>query len=220
MLTTAPDAASGTRLWRPPSPESAIAMEQYDARLLDILELPLPLADGAQNTLAPRTLRLSPAARRLWIGFYDHIETRTRFRRVARADTRPRQQAAGTCGPDCRGAGHVGDIDTSEVAPVAMERGIELAQHYAVEGLRLYGASRVRAELGLAQTLLDWLRSRAEPVVSLPCIYQLGPGAIRDKARAEKIAGLLEDHGYLARIDGGAEIEGKWRRVVWRVIRE
>jgi hypothetical protein len=114
----------------------------------------------------------------------------------------------------------LGDIDTSEVAPEAMECGIQLAQHFAVEGVRLYGASRVRAELRLAQTLLCWLRARDELVVSLPCIYQRGPGAIRDKARAEKLAGLLEDHGYLARIDGGAEIEGKWRRDVWRVIRE
>jgi phage/plasmid primase-like uncharacterized protein len=220
VLTTAPDAASGTRLWRPPSPEAAIAMEQYDAKMLKILEAPLPLADGAQNTLAPRTLRLAPAAGRLWIAFYDHIEKELAsggslepIRGLANKLPEHAARIAGVLAL-------VGDIDTTEVAPVAMERGIELAQHYAVEGLRLYGASRVRAELGLSQALLDWLLSRAEPVVSLPCIYQLGPGAIRDKAREAKIAGILEDHGYLARVDGGAEIKGKWRRVVWWVIRE
>jgi hypothetical protein len=220
VLTTAPDAASGTRMWREPSPESDTTMKRYGAQLLDILELPLPLADGAQNTLAPRTLQLSPAARRLWIGFYSHLETRV----ASGGELEPIRGLANKLPEHVARFAAVlamlGDIDTSEVAPEAMECGIQLAQHFAVEGLRLYGASRVRAELRLAQTLLCWLRARDELVVSLPCIYQRGPGAIRDKARAEKLAGLLEDHGYLARIDGGAEIEGKWRRDVWRVIRE
>ena len=220
VLATAPDPASGTRLWREPSPESTIAMERYDARLLEILERPLPLADGTQNTLAPRTLRLSPAARRLWIDFYDHIETELGsgggLEPIRGLANKLPEHAARIAGVLTL----VGDIDTIEIAPVAIERGIELAQHYAAEGLRLFGASGVRAELGLARTLLGWLRSRAEPVVSLRHIYQFGPGAIRDKARAEKVAGLLEDHGYLVRVSGGAEIEGKWSRVVWQVIHE
>jgi hypothetical protein len=195
-------------------------MKRYGAQLLDILELPLLLAAGAQNTLAPRTLQLSPAARRLWIGFYSHLETRV----ASGGELEPIRGLANKLPEHAARFAAVlamlGDIDTSEVAPEAMECGIQLAQHFAVEGVRLYGASRVRAELRLAQTLLCWLRARDELVVSLPCIYQRGPGAIRDKARAEKLAGLLEDHGYLARIDGGAEIEGKWRRDVWRVIRE
>ena len=77
-LTTAPDAASGTRIWREPSPESDAAMKRYGARLLDILELPLPLEVGT-NTLAPRALPLSCAARRLWIAFYNHVEERVAY---------------------------------------------------------------------------------------------------------------------------------------------
>ena len=165
-------------------------MKRYGAQLLDILELALPLADGAQNTLAPRTLPLSAAARRLWIGFYNHVEDEVRFRD---GELEPIRGLANKLPEHAARFAAVlamfGDIDTSEVAPEAMECGIRLAQHYAVEGLRLYGASRVRAELRLAQTLLCWLRSRDELVVSLPCIYQRGPGAIRDKARAEKLRG-------------------------------
>ena len=44
--------------------------------LLDILELPLPLETNGKNTLVPRALPLSAEARRLWIGFYDHVERR------------------------------------------------------------------------------------------------------------------------------------------------
>jgi hypothetical protein len=114
----------------------------------------------------------------------------------------------------------VRDIHASEVTTDAMEAGIELAQHFATEGLRLYGASRVNAELRLALRLLNWLLSRDKPVVSLPCIYQHGPGAIRDKARAAKVTAILEDHGYLVPIVGGAEIEGKWRLNAWRIVRD
>ncbi len=114
----------------------------------------------------------------------------------------------------------VRDIHASEIAADAMESGIELAQHFAAEGLRLYGKSRLNAELRLALNLLNWLLSRDKPVVSLPCIYQQGPGAIRDKARAAKVTEILQDHGYLVPITGGAEIEGKWRRDAWRVVRD
>src|SRR5437868_6900566 len=99
-----------------------------------------------------------------------------------------------------------------------MEAGIELAQHFASEGLRLSGASLINAELKLAANVLTWLHLRHEDVVSLPCLYQHGPSAIRDKAKATKIAAILEDHGHLAPIEGGTEVDGKWRRVVWRLV--
>jgi hypothetical protein len=115
----------------------------------------------------------------------------------------------------------VRDIHAVEIAFAETEAGIDLAQHYAAEALRLFGASRVSAELQLAKHLLDWLRSHWNRLaISLPDIYQRGPGAIRDKARATRIVEILEDHGFLVRIKGGANIEGKWRRDAWRLIPE
>ena len=67
ILPTAPESTSGHRPWHEPSGESELAMKRYGARLLDILELPLPLLQIA--TLVPRALPLSAEARRLWIGF-------------------------------------------------------------------------------------------------------------------------------------------------------
>ena len=220
VLTTAPDAASGTRIWREPSPESNSVMQRYGARLLDILELPLPLDSGTQNTLAPRALPLSGAARRLWIGFYNHIEERV-------ASGRELEPVRGLANKIPEHAARIAavltivhDIRASEVVTWAIESGIELAQHFATEALRLYGASRVNAEVQLALHLLNWLLPRDNLLVSLPCIYQQGPAAIRDKARATKVTAILEDHGYLVPIPDGAEIEGRWRRDVWRVVRE
>ena len=86
-----------------------------------------------------------------------------------------------------------------------MAAGIDLAQHYAAEALRLFEGSRIDADLLLAQKLLGWLLgSWNETTISLPDIYQNGPNAIRDKATATKLVKILEDHGWLIRIYGGA----------------
>lgn len=74
FLITAPDSAAGLRLWHESKPASEIALKRYGARLLDILEAPLPLAAGKANELEPRRLALSAEARRVWIAFADHVE--------------------------------------------------------------------------------------------------------------------------------------------------
>src|SRR5262249_11543567 len=74
FLITTPDSAAGLRLWHEPKPESGAALKRYGARLLDILEQPLPLATGKSNELEPRRLTLSAGVRGLWISFADHIE--------------------------------------------------------------------------------------------------------------------------------------------------
>jgi hypothetical protein len=32
------------------------------------------------------------------------------------------------------------------------------------------------------------------------------------------MVGVLVDHGYLEQMAGGAEVGGKWRREVWRLV--
>ena len=76
VLLTAPELASGTRTWGEPASESDASMKRYGARLLDILEQPLPLAEKMRNELAPRTVPLSPQGRRLWVAFHDYVEER------------------------------------------------------------------------------------------------------------------------------------------------
>jgi hypothetical protein len=65
--------------------------------------------------------------------------------------------------------------------------------------------------LQMAQQTLAWLR-RKGPLFCLPDLYRLGPPAIRDKATATSIVGVLADHGYVERVSGGAELDGKYRR--------
>src|SRR5215469_15324428 len=94
-----------------------------------------------------------------------------------------------------------------------MAAAIELAQHYAAEALRLHAGSRISADLRLAQRALSWLLGQwPEPAVSLPDLYQRGPAAIRETATARKIVAILEDHGWLVRIQQGTVVAGEHRR--------
>jgi hypothetical protein len=74
VLVTAPETTAGTRFYRDASPGADAAVRRYGARLLALLERPLPLAEGKSNELAPRALTMSAEARGVWIEFSDHIE--------------------------------------------------------------------------------------------------------------------------------------------------
>lgn len=100
-----------------------------------------------------------------------------------------------------------------------MAAGIMLAQYYIAEALRLFDARHISVNLRLAQKILHWLlETWTEPLIP-PDIYQLGPNAVREKALASKVVGILEDHGWLVQVPGGAEVLGHRRRDVWRIVK-
>jgi hypothetical protein len=220
LLVTAPETSAGSRLWREPATDSGAAINRYGARILDILERPFPLIEYKTNELSPRALPLARDARRIWIAFADNIE----------AQIKP----DGALGP-VRGLANklpehaarlaavltlVANVEAPEISSEHMAAGIALAQHYAAEALRLFEGSRINADLFVAQRLLGWLGgSWNETAISLPDIYQNGPNAIRDKATATRLAKILEDHGWLIPIDGGAVVAGHHRREAWRIVK-
>ncbi len=219
VLVTAPTPASGTRLWRDPSIESSRALEGYNSVLGDILQRQTRVALGARNELAPRQLPLSAAARSVWITFADHVETRLgnggELDLVRGLANKLPEHAARIAGVLTL----VGDLDAGEISGHEMEAGIAIVEHYAIEALRLSGASRISADLMEAQRLLTWLLTTwLHPLVSLPDIYQRGPKSIRDKATAHRCVTILSDHGWLATAPP-CEINGAHRREVWRIIR-
>jgi hypothetical protein len=219
VLVTAPQPASGNRRWREPSQKSEVAMKAYSACLLDILEQVMPLAPCGRNELTPRFLPLSSIARKLWIGFHDHVEDRL----VVGGELEPVRGFANKLPEHAARIAAVltlvRDLEASKVEKAEMEAGIEIAQHHAVEAKRLHGMSHVSAEIHNAQLLLGWLESRPDPIVSLPDIYQFGPNPIRDKKSAKRMVEILADHGWLIKEPHGDRINGTFRRDVWRIVR-
>jgi hypothetical protein len=219
-LVSAPEANSGTRFWHDPDAESEVAIKRYGERLLDMLERPLPLAEGKINELSPRVLPLASDARKMWIAFADNIEGQIKpdgalalVRGIANKLPEHAARLAAVLAL-------ITDAEVIEISTEHLSAGIDLAQHYLAEALRMFESGRIDADLLLTQKLLGWLSgSWNETAISLPDIYQNGPNAIRDKATATKLVKILEDHGWLHRIAGGAVIAGQPRRDAWRIIR-
>jgi len=110
----------------------------------------------------------------------------------------------------------VNDLQAGAVALAEMEAGIELAQFYLGEALRLFDAAADNPDLILAEKCLAWARNRGCPL-TLPELYQFGPNQVRDKETANRIVTILEKHGWLLQIPDGAEVAGKRRRLAWEV---
>jgi hypothetical protein len=220
VLLTAPEPASGTRMWHDASSESDGILKCYGTLLLDILERPLPLAEGRLNELRPRTLPFSYEARCIWTGFHDHVEVRL----GSGGELEPVRGLANKLPEHAARISAVltlaEDIHAGEVSHVKMEAGIAVAQHYAAEALRLFGAGRISGDLYEAQKLLTWLLTCwPEPQVSLPDIYRRGPNSIREAKRARRVVTILVDHGWLVTAPAG-DVDGTFRREVWRIVRE
>jgi uncharacterized protein DUF3987 len=164
--------------------------------------------------------RLSSEARRLWIAFHDHVESRL----GAGGQLEPVRGLANKLPEHAARIAAVltlvDKLDASEVGPAKIKAGIALAEHYAAEALRLFGASRVNPDLLMAQRLLNWLKDWPEPVVSLPDLYQRSLNAIGDQRTSRKLVAILEEHGWLVKIPEGATVAGQRRREVWRIVRE
>jgi hypothetical protein len=108
------------------------------------------------------------------------------------------------------------NADAVEISGGDMAAAITLAQHYQGEALRLFEAGFINPDLLLAEKVLAFVRQRGGEV-SLRCIYTLGPNAARDRATALRIMSILEKHGWVIRIPGGADIDGHHSRDVWRL---
>ena len=220
ILIVIPASASGTRMWHEPKPESQDAIKMYHTRLLEIFKTPLPLKEGKPNQLTPRRLPLSNAAKSEWIDFADTVEVHIGpggplelIRAMANKLPEHAARMAAVLAL-------VDDLDCVELSVDHMEAGRRLAEFYASEAMRLVSLGATNPDLVLAAKLLAWLHGGwKKDLITLPDIYQRGPSAIRDKRTANHIVNVLVDHGELVQVDGGAEIDGKHRRDVWRIVK-
>ena len=130
-----------------PATASDAAIKRYGARILNMLERPLPLVEGKTNELSPRVLPLAPDARKMWIAFADSIEAQIKpdgaLAPVRGLANKLPEHAARLAGVLTL----VADVEAHEISAEHMSAGITLAQHYAAEALRMFEGSRSRRRL-------------------------------------------------------------------------
>ena len=209
----------GTRLWQAPTPETEAALARYGQIMADILARPLPLMPGTRNELNPRRLMLGDEARELWVRYVNDVEVRLasgrEFEPIRGLANKLPEHAARLAAVLC----FVGNPEAEVVGPEAMAAGIELANYYAAEAIRLHMAGKDDPKLREAEKLLQWCLRQPGGMVSFPDICGRGPNSTRSADAARPLVDILVDHRWLVPVEGGAEINGKHRREVYRVIR-
>lgn len=208
FLMTMPKSLVGERKYSYPSDEALATLEAFHKRVLNTLEMPLPLAKGSDSELEPRPIRLSDKAVDVFVAFHDEVEAKLaegkKFYPV-------REFAAKAAEHAVRLAATIAvfhNRKAKEITAARMRDGVTLAKYYLNEALRI-AVAEGDPDLLLAEKTLAWLRHRGKEIVGLSEMYRLGPPDLRQAAKARKIAGILIEHGYLAPIEGGAEIGGK-----------
>ena len=215
-LVTWPESTAGTRQYQETNLREDTDLKAYSRRIAEILTSPLPLVEGKQNELAPLKLTLSTEAKALWIKFHNAVEVRladnqlfSSIRGFANKSPEHALRLAGvlTC---------YENLKAKEISTDHMRAGINLAQHYLDEALRLFHSSQTDPDLLLAEKLLTWAQQRSQ-YVALVDIYQRGLNAISDAATARRLVKILEAHGWFVPVPGGKELDGQFRREVWEV---
>jgi hypothetical protein len=209
-----PESTIGQREYRGVPLSDTHEIKSYFASMMGILETPLPLAEGTKNELEPRKISMNVQAKHTWVSFHNHIEKLCR-------NGKELFPIRGLAAKSAEHAARIGgvlalveNLSAAEISNHNIQSGIAIVQFHLGEALRLFNTSADNPDLLLAETLLAWARIRGKPVYP-GLIYQYGPNAIRDKATTERIISLLVDHGWFRPIAGGAEIDGRKRRVAF-----
>jgi len=218
MLVVAPESTAGTRLFKPDDPQCEAALRQYGERITMLLEKEPNTSEPGGSELEPRVIDLTTEAGKAWIVFHDQCETA--IRRDGELVTIKAFAA--------KLAEHAGrlaailtiydDVNAMQVPLWAMQAGIKLAGHYAMEMLRLQGSASVPLQLREAQKLLVWWQRQDDPILHLAKIYQRGPAGLRDAKAAKAAVKVLMEHGWVERLAPGTEVDGAPWRDVFRLV--
>jgi hypothetical protein len=100
-----------------------------------------------------------------------------------------------------------------------IDRAAALLNHYLSEAVRIIGTASVPVEVRNAEALRDWCHREGKDKLHSQAALQFGPSCIRTVSVFDEAIAVLERSGWVMRIDGGCELDGKHRRRAWAVSR-
>lgn len=218
-LLSWPESTAGHRPYVPENLRHDAAMEQFRARLADLLRQPLPMAEGARNELAPDALTLAPDAITAWRKVYNAIESQ-----IATGG-RYAMEFARTCASKApeqclRIAGVLTLVEepgAQRIEAATIERAAELALWHLNEAARLAGTAELSPEVRDAEALLNWCHDAGRKMLYSTIALNRGPTRVRERRRFAEAMRELERAGWASPIEGGANLDGAHRRHVWNI---
>lgn len=220
LLVTAPKSLAGSRFYRPVDPQSETDLLAFQRRVYGIMARPLPM-DLETRELQPQTLKFSPTAEKMWWAFADHVERKIgaggewdSIRGVVGKLPEHAARLAAVVAIFERGREDVPDLSGADLAA-----GIQLAEFYAGEALRLFDGMGSDPALDAADKLREWLITGwGEELIGLRHIVQRAPAIVRQAEKAREAMTLLERNHHVLKLERGAEIGGERCREAWRIL--
>ncbi len=218
FLMCHPASTIGTRTRDQYSNGSDLALEDYGRRMSALLRAELPLVEGSRNELDLPILSLDPDADRLLREFAYAIEKKQAPGEELCDDTafasKSAEHAARIAGVLTVYAGE------TSVSVERMTNGIDLADWYLSEAVRLRGGAAISLEAKRAEKLRVWLLERwPEEFVSVTPIVQAGAANVRTAKEVRTLIPHLERNGWLMPAEAGAIVQSKHRKEAWFVVR-
>ena len=227
MLCAFPRTRKGERLWQDTTPEADAALRAYYGRLEQLLQAPMEFVDPMTRELRLEKVTLSPEARTLYVQFNDHIERQIgpggNLEEISDLASKLAQHAMRLAaviayfenGPRLYRADRAGE-QPAGISAQAFSVGIQLAQFYASEALRLYNAGSVDEDSDNAAALIEFIHKKGLKVVGLRHLSQTAPKNVRPAKVLRRAVEVLVEHGHLHRIKEGAHIDVAGKQVFQR----
>ena len=202
MLFASPKSTMGSRLYKTP-PAYDHAVELFNARLSQLLNLPLPLKEDTME-LEPVVLTLSDEAHSLWVAYYNEIEQQLGnlgnyeiVKDFASKSGENVARLAGNFHVFCHGP--QGSIDAE-----TMKNAIEIVRWHLNETRRIFEELDRPDDVVLAETLWNWIVAKGLSSIDLQYVSQYGPSSLRKKDKRDMALRKLTEHGYLIEQKDGA----------------
>ena len=220
FLICEPESNIGRRTRVGYDPNSDVTLSQFSAKLGGYLGAQMPLREGTRNQLEPAALKMSENAKGLLWEYYQETERAQRpgdkFCHVTPYASKSAEQAARIAAVQTLWE----NTEARAVTAAVMANAIILARFYLSEVVRLANAAVVSEKIDQAETLRRWILERWDEDIILPSeILNRGPNSMRETNRIKEALKTLESYGWVVQLPAGEVVNGKSRKLAYRIIR-
>jgi len=186
-------------------PDTTPNVDAFIARMSAILAKDAVLND--RDELDPALMQLSPQAKKIWIDFYNSVESQLK---PSGEYSDVRDAASKIADNAVRLAALFSYFETqtpsTPVSKAHMESAIAITAWYLMESQRFFADIAItpdeRAVMGLNDWLINYCKTNGTNRTTRRHIQQYGPPSARDRANRDKLLAKIESAGRV-RFEGG-----------------
>jgi hypothetical protein len=191
-LIVIPKSTMGTRFYK--EPPSNINNQAFRQRILQLLDVPLPLDN--KGRLKPEILRLTSEAKKIWIEFYNETEAQLASGKEY-GDIQDFASKAAENAARIAAIFHLFEDKKGLINEEITRRACGVMAWYLLEIKHIILNNHVSQENQDAKILIDWLVKNNFRTYKIADLLRNAPNKLRNKQRRDKAMYVLESHNYI-----------------------